>query len=445
MSTTLANCRIELSKQLSDYWASTTTTAGNAGGTTYLDTALMAKADDWISDDPQEMYDLITSVSSGSNLDNERKLTRLDNTTGTIICLAHTGQVLTATGYEIHRMFSASEKRRALVYAARNAFPYIFKKVRDTSLTVGNWLRNGDLEWNWTSTTANTYWVTSAGTMTKNTTAPYFSRGVTSMVITGVACYVYQSNTQNSDLIELAGQSVTFSADVWSNVPSDTRLSIYDGTTTTYSDYHAGDNVKANLSVTATIKSTPSQVRFAIHRGATSTVYVDDFRAIGPARDKIYIGDLGLAQDYPHEIFESTDSSIDSEPWDRIRNYEIGSDGYLYLHEGSDDSRLRIVGIGYLDFLASGVSSTDWAATIDINAPQTDILIAEAVMYLYTQMILPNFTSGNRDQFAKILQYWEAELNNRRQKFGMKTPPAAVSWGTYGGYATKSKYGKVNY
>lgn len=445
MTTTLANCRIELSKQLSDYWANTTTTAGNAGGTTYLDTALMAKSNDWISDAPQEIYDLITSVSAGSNLDNERKLISLDNTSGTITCLAHTGQVLTATGYEIHRLFSASEKRIALIHACKSGFPYIFKQVRDTSLTVGNWLRNGDLEWSWTTTTANTYWVASAGTMTKNTTAPYFSRGATSMVITGAANNVYQSNTQNADLMELDGQSVTFSADVWSTVASNTYLSIYDGTTTTSSSYHSGGGNLERLSVTATIKSSPSQVKFLINRVGTSTVYADDFRVIGPSRDKLYIGDLGLAQNYPHEIRQSADSSIDVEPWQLVREYEIGSDGYLYLHEGSDDSRLRICGIGYLDFLASGVSSTAWTATIDIDSPQTEILIAEAVMYLYTQMITPNYTSGDRDKFAQILQYWEAELDNRRQKFGTKSPPAYVKWGTIGGSGYKSAYGRTQY
>jgi hypothetical protein len=445
MSTTLATARQELSRQIADYWASTTTTAGNAGGTTYIDTALMAKANDWVSDAPQEVYDLITSVSSGSNLDNERKLYELDSTTGTITSLAHTGQVLVSTGYEIHRLFSASEKRRALIHACKAGFPYIFKQVRDTSLTVGNWLRNGDLESNWLTTATNTYWVAATSTLTQYTTAPYFTRGATSMRITGSAGSVYQSNTENVDLMDLAGNSVTFEADVWNNIASDTRLSIYDGTTTTYSSYHSGGSSFERLSVTATIADSPASVKFSIHRGATSTVYADDFRVIGPSRDKLYIGDLGLALNYPHEIRQSADSSIDDEPWQLIREYEIGSDGYLYLGEGSDDYRLRICGIGYLDFLASGVSSTAWTATVDIDSPQTEILIAEAVMYLYIQMISPNYTSGDRDSFAKILQYWEAELDNRRQKFGMKAPLATVKWGSIGGTGYKSQYGRTQY
>ncbi len=95
-----------------------------------MDTALVAKANDWISDSPQEMYDFI---SSGTYDGEERKISSLDNTTGTLTVLAHTGQIASAVTYEVHRLFTPSEKRRALIYAAKATFPYIFKKVRDTS------------------------------------------------------------------------------------------------------------------------------------------------------------------------------------------------------------------------------------------------------------------------------------------------------------------------
>lgn len=423
MSTTLANAQIELSKQIGDFWNSTTTSGGSS--TTLVDTALMAKANDWIEDAPAEMYDRITS---GTYIAEERKASSLDNTTGTLTTLAHGGTIATAVTYEIHRLFNASEKRHALISAARHSFPFLYRVVRDDSKTVGNWLRNGDVEI-WALTTVPDNWVVSALTCAENTTSPYFSRGLSSVALSGSAGYLYQSNVQVPDLIELAGKSVTFKADVWSDTATDTRLSIYDGTTTTYSDYHAGDSIKANISVSATIADSPSVVRFAIHRGAASAAYADDFRVSGPARDKVYIGDLDLALDRTHRITQSSDSNINNEPWQTLRNYEIGNDGYIYLHEGTSDYRLRIEGMGYLNFLASGVASTDWAATIDIDSPQLDILIAEAVMYLYIQMISPNFTSGERDKFAQMLQYWEKELEVRKGKYGMKPPPTLADWG----------------
>jgi len=422
MTTTLENCMTELSKQIGDYWASTSTSSGSS--TTIIDTALIAKANDWISDSPQEMYDRITS---GTYDEEERKISSLSNTAGTLTTLAHGGTIASGVTYEIHRMFNASEKRRALIYAAKHAFPYIHSQIRDDSRTAGNWLRNGDVEI-WALTTVPDNFVADTLTCAENTTAPYYYRGSSSAKLSGSAGSLYQSNTQVPDLMDLAGKTVTFTAKVNSNTASDTRLSIYDGTTTTYSSYHDGDSVVEKLTVTAIIADPPSSVKFSIHRGASSTVYADDFIVTGPTRDKIYIGDLGLAQNYPHEIRQSLDTSINDEPWGILRKYNIGSDGYLYLDGGTRKYRLRIKGIGYLDFLASGASSTDWAATIAIDSPQTEILVAEAIIYLYTQLILPNFTPGTNDKFKDLMGYWMGELGNRQIKFGMKAPDATVKW-----------------
>jgi hypothetical protein len=440
MSTTLANARILLSEELGDFWSGAATSNGAAGGTTIVDTLLMAKANDWIPDDA---YDLILS---GTYVDQERKISSLDNTTGTLTVLAHGGQIASAVTYEIHRLFTASEKRRALLQACKTAFPHIHKQIRDTSLTTGNWLRDGDFEWGWTSSALNTYWVASVLTQAKNTTAPYYSRGAASLKLSGAAGYSYQSNTQNPLLVDLKGKAVTFTAQVHSNTASDTRLSIYDGATTTYSAYHSGGSTLEELSVSATIAASPSQVRFAIHRaGAVSTVYVDDARIIGPTLDRVYIGDLGLAQNYPHTVEQAPDSSIDCEPWETLRNYEIGSDGWMYLHDYSQNYRLRICGIGYLDFLASGIAAETWAATVAIDSPQLLILTAASVIYLYTTMIMPTQESGTRDDFAKMLQYWSAEYDNRLAKFGMKVPVSKVKWGIQTSHGYKSRYGRTNY
>src|SRR3989304_4236720 len=107
MSTTLRNAEIALSQEIGDYWAGTTTSTGAGGGTTVIDTALMAKANDWIS---EEAYD---QIAEGTYDGEERKIASLDNTTGTMTVLAHGGQILTGMDYRVHRLFTASEKRRA--------------------------------------------------------------------------------------------------------------------------------------------------------------------------------------------------------------------------------------------------------------------------------------------------------------------------------------------
>ncbi len=432
MATTLANCRIELSKQIGDYWASITTSTGVT--TTLVDSVLMVKANDWISDAPQEMYDLITSdTSTGTVLNDEKKLTSLDNTTGTLTTLAHSNNVNVGVGYEIHRLFNASEKRRALIYAARHSYPYLYKTIRDESKVTGNWLKDGSLEV-WTSTSALTHWTTSVSTIAQTSTAGLFKHGKYSCKLSTAAGYIEQSIANWEDLKRLAGRTVTFTVQGHCNTASCLRLSVYDGTTTTYSDYHDGDSGwttdNSPLTVSATIKDHPTAISFKIHHSlAAATVsYVDDARVESGINDKVYIGDLLFARDAPHGVYLEQGGYSQLEPWERLHKYTVDNTGYLYLESVPNGYTLRLVGMGALDFLLNGTSSTAWTATIDINAPQTDILVAEAIVYLYTQMILPNYTSGERESFLQMLQYWEKELEARRAKFSMIPPPATVRW-----------------
>lgn len=424
MSTYLEDCMTLLSKELGDYWASASTSAGATTKDTIVDTALKAKADDWITD---ECYTRITETDDDSEND-ERKILKLDNDTGTLTTFAHTEQIPTTCDYEIHRLFTASEKRLSLIHGAKAGFPFIFKQVRDESKTVGNWLRNGDQE-EWAETSYADYWQVSDATATKNTTAPYYYRGSTSCQLSGSSGYYYQSNTEVPDLMDLAGKNVTFKAKGYSSEASSLRLTIYDGTTTTNSDYHAGDNKEATLSVSATIAASPSEVSFRVYYTTGATVYVDDLRVTGPTRDKLYIGGLGLALHKPHKISQSPDSSINKEPWKLLRDYEIDGDGYLYIPNASGGYRLRIEGIGYLDFLKTGAVSTEWDAEIALDSPQTEILVAEAAIYLCNQKIVPNDTSGTAQQWMAARAYWQGELRARRARFGMVTPSATISWG----------------
>jgi hypothetical protein len=433
MATTLANARIQLSREIGDYWASTVTTS-STGLDAYVDTALMAKANDWISDAPQEMYDLITTdTSTGTILNEERKISSLSNTAGTLTTLAHSKHAALGIGYEIHRLFSASEKRRALLKACKDVYPSLYKHINDTSKTTGNWLLNGDFEI-WTSTTACTSWTVSVSTLTQTSSVKYYYRGAYSAKLSTAAGYLKQDWGLNDDLKYLLGRSVTFKVRGWCDTASCLRIGIYDGTTTTYSDYHDGNSAWAetgdeDLTVTAVIDHEATDVSFRIyHEKAAGISYVDDARVIGPIKDRIYIGDLGLAQNTPHSVEVQFDNSLQYEKWDKINNWDVDSNGYLLLPNLQNDLHIRIKGVGYLDFLVSGASSELWTATVAVDAPQLYILTAEAVMYLYTQLIMPNFTSGDRETIAKILQYWQAELQNRKNKYSMPTLGATISW-----------------
>jgi len=429
MSKSLTNCEILLSKELGDYWAGTTTSNGAADGTTLVDTALKAKANDWVTD---ETYDQITE---GTYNGEERKASSLSNSTGTLTVLAHGGQIVSGIDYRIHRLFEASEKRRALVAAAKNSFSICFRPIWDKTLVAGNRLDDGSFE-SWTSSSALTSWAAATLTVTQTNTSLYYKHGLFSAKLSATAGKLTQSVLEFDDLKYLAGRNVTFTVQGWCNTASCLRIAIYDGTTYTYSDYHDGDSAwteaNAPLEVSATIKDRPSTIEFIIyHAVAIGISYVDDARVISGRLSRIYIGGIGLAQNKPHKVSYERTPYNQIEPWVIVRGIKVDKDGYLYLPSSVPMNRqMKIEGIGYLDFLLSGVSSTDWTATIELDSPQTEILIAEAALYLYTWMSQPNYETGSRKDYQQMIGYWKQEVEDRKNKFGMEpTAGATVNWG----------------
>jgi hypothetical protein len=413
-----------LSKDISDYFVGVTTSAGNAGGTTLIDTALKAKLADWITD-----YTWVRITSGTCNLE-ERKVTSLDPSTGTLTFLATSAQILSTVSYEIHRMFSPTDKKQALIQAAKLAYPSIHKKVFDSTKRAGNWLKDGSFEI-WTSTSALTNWTASTTTLTKTSTTKLYLHGTYSCKLSGAAGYLGQSITNNDDLKLLRGQSVTFYARGDSDTANSLRLGIYDGITTTYSSYvPAGQwNREDNLwYVTAAISPLATEVAFRVyHDNAAAVEYVDDAYVIGPFYPKVYVADLGLAQNIPTRVSYYPADKLQNEPLP-IRDYITQGD-YIYLQNNYAGYRLRIEGTGYLAFLKSGVESDAWDATIDIDDPQLRILSAQAACWLYTQMALPNFTTGDRKAFGDSKIYWEQELAKRKIQYGMPVPTVKTNWG----------------
>ena len=174
MSTTLLAAMQELSKQLNDSWQSTTTGAGSA--TTLVDSALLAKANDWITDDTWSF--LTEEPASSAAIYDERKVSSLDNSSGTLTTLTFAAAPGTGIDYEVHRLFSPSEKRRALVAAARRIYPDVYNEIWNEELVSGNWLNDGSFE-RWTTSTNLTAWTETTLTPTPTPTPPHYQHPIT--------------------------------------------------------------------------------------------------------------------------------------------------------------------------------------------------------------------------------------------------------------------------
>lgn len=426
MTTTLSNAEIQLSKDINDYWSGTTTGAGSS--TTIVDTALCAKANDWITDNA---YDFVTDMTGDTYNEQERKISSLDNTTGTLTVLAHGGALGVGASYRVHRLWSASDKRLALIQACKLVHPNVHVPVRSESLTLGNWLLNGDVE-TWTSSSYPDYWRVSGVTATATTTAKLFMRGTTSCKLDTATGYLYQDWTNNDDLKLLRGKTVTFRARLWCDTTSALRLAIYDGTDLTYSDYHAGDSTwdsyEEEYKVTATIPLEATDVSFRVYlASATATGYVDDLIVEGLEYNRLYVGDLNLDNNKPYRLWACPNTL--REPMIPLHNIHPDLDnGFLYVYDNAQGYPLVLEGIGFLDFTKSGATSTAWDSTVTLNDPQLRILTAGAALWLYQQRVA-SYTGGEAKYAQDRVSYWKKELEDRTRRFGMTLPPVYVNWG----------------
>ena len=429
MTTTLSAAEIELAKQIGDYWSSTATSNGDAGGTTIVDTRLQSKMNDWVDSDV-EVFDQITS---GTYDTEERKITSLDNTTGTLTTLAHGGAIASGVTYRIHRLFNASDKRIALINACKTSFPFLHKRITDNSKIVGDWLINGSFE-TWTLTTTPDNWAVTDLTAAKQSGAPHVKHSLYSAKLNTAAGYLGTTDTLQGQFERLRGKEVTFTVHGKCDTASCLRIGIYDGTTTTYSDYHSGNSAWTEdtepLEVKATISPTATSINFRVYLDdAGGTAYVDDARLFGPAWNKVYIGDLNLCDNQPYRVSQEHSYWDNTEPFNALHSWTVDADNYLVLPSSYNNRRLRIEGIAPIDFTASGVASTLWTATVPINAPQTEILIANAALYLFRTIAMPNFSSGDQSQYGSAMTFWENEARKRSSKYGMRSTSATVDWG----------------
>lgn len=118
----------------------------------------------------------------------------------------------------------------------------------------------------------------------------------------GTDCTLRQSiglleNGVDSD--NLRGSEITAVFWVWSAVASQVRAQLYDGVATTSGSYHTGGGGWEELSVTATISSTASDVRVQLSvEGSNTPVYVSEGYAVETMDDTV-------RRDNFHELEES--------------------------------------------------------------------------------------------------------------------------------------------
>uniref|UniRef100_A0A6H1ZGM3 Uncharacterized protein n=1 Tax=viral metagenome TaxID=1070528 RepID=A0A6H1ZGM3_9ZZZZ len=452
MSLTLKAARQALSKQIGDFWEGTTTSAGNADKLDLIDSTLTGHQSTWVTSGAggeQPSTVLITDTE----LNKEERYVDSDNLTtasGTIgVTRAFTVLIPTIKTYEIHKEFTAADKERAIKWTCYDAFPSLYKLIDDSSLRFGDWLRDGGFE-TWTSSAVLTRWAndtTQANTLAQTSTE-FVRTGTYSCKFTGggSGSFICQGwnqgsathDTNNIDMQHLAGKTVTFRVWGFSATANALTISLEDGTTSTYGNhtshssstkvYHPGDSTWRLMEVTKTNTANPLAIEARIYNDTTSAVYVDDASLTGIGDKMTYdISDLGLYNHQPNQIYAvSNRAANDTTPRPKdsivlLDNWSTATSSGLLTFKTriTDGKALRIVGRGYLTQPADAGVNTEasWTST-EVTAPQDEIIVAGAAMYLY-RLLISTSQLGDVDRYKMLADYWEKEYRIRKARYGM--------------------------
>jgi hypothetical protein len=256
-----------LSEFVNDYEASTTTSAGNSGGTTLVDTYASRYGDGYLSG-------MFIRITSGTSVNQIRRVTSNTQATGTItVAPAFSAQVATSVTYQIHK-YDPQLKFRALDKARFDVIDNVYQLIYDDTVTsdgqsdvydvpptinIGPILAISeeplgyDANWNFITNpqgNSTTGWTASSVTATtydrndNDRVVPKYDESCTKLVIATATAGTYSQTVANMNhnvtASMAAGRDLTFAAWVYSRVADKVRLSIADDNDTLFSNYHLG-------------------------------------------------------------------------------------------------------------------------------------------------------------------------------------------------------------
>lgn len=407
MSTTLAGLREGVSKLNNDWWEGTTTSAGTT--TTLVDTSIVDRP---ITPHAGEF----AILSSGDYAGESRKVESFDDTTTTV------NRAFTATGngvtYELHRV-DPDAYTEALNWARIDAYPHVCQVLDNTTIytqenvsrytipssiadvrqvylcdfigaTINeNLLDNGDFE-NFTSDAPDDW-----DSPTNITTA---EEDDTDFIMKGSYCCKCTSTTSAGSLYQTvssasdyAGKRVSLQVHVYCRTATRVKAAIYDSSATS-SSYHGGNGWEW-LEVSYNMPASPS----ALKAGVTT--------ASGAAAITFYIDEA---------ILTINDEYV-SKPGELITRWEQRGTTLEFPEKPTAFKPIRLVGTGYCSSVAE---ETD---TMEVDAPQTDVLYAGALTYVYRQQLSASGASNLPATRDKLYE-WEGTYLRWKRSKGMVLP-----------------------
>lgn len=435
MTSTGATLLQGFSEFLADYEASTTTSAGNTGGTTLVDTYLSRYGDNRL----KGMFIRITV--SGGNQYQVRRITSNTQSSGTVtVSPAFSGQVGVTSTYELHR-YDPAIKFRALDKARFDVVDNVFRLIYDDTITsdgrnsvydipssidIGpvaaivenpieygptwNFLTNPDnastTNWTASSTTASTY------TRSENDLIiPKYDSTCTKLVTAASTAATYTQvvgDMTNSITAALAAdRKMTFAAWVYCTEASKIALRILDDSGTVATGSNHGGAGWELLTVEGTIagnNATTLSARFVISSTANaSTIFVN--------RSWFYFGDKERVADSIYQPEYAVEIRRDNAT-QQFMLKTVPPRGY----------QIRLIGKTVLSALGS-TAATQVTNTMEVDANTAEILYARAAEVLF------QWERVNTDNIQDVMQRIQMVRERQpklRQNFAQEVPRVKI-------------------
>lgn len=398
-TTTRRVLRQRVSEKVSDYQSLTTTSLGTS--TTLISTGFLDLPGGSDDDGFLGFYEYQTS---GNNENEFRRADLFTTSTNTLrVARAHTNAVANGVTFELHR-FSPDDYHTAIRQAISDLFPHLFLPIRDETLLVDNLLLNPDFE-SAIAAGAHPSWTNVGAGITVTAETTILRHGSQSnKIVAGGGAAGQTTQTPTININEVTGKAVTFKMWVYATAASTARIRLdWDGTNFANSSYHSGNDQWELLSVAATVPSSATQVKAICEVAAAGTGYFDAgwLRILPVYRYTIPSTILRG----PHYVSQQYDELDVAGPY-----YPIGAN-----NGRSAGMRLRLEGMGLL------TNPTTDTATIEIGAPQTDLLATQAARNLMLiQAAAPRAAQQQVDRYLAEAARYEQEVAATLGRPGVK-------------------------
>ena len=363
-------------------------------------------------------------LSTATNASVERIIEAYTGSTGAITVrgINLVTEAAAGTAFEIYD-FAPTDIHNALNWAMNHEYKYIWNSAEDTTLTTHHnqthysvpagiqdideiWLEkelNYDFDENilkdyggfedWAVSTKPDGTDAATGmTLTKavesdDQPVKYGDYAVKAVVTASTAASHYFTTVTtpaNFDSVK-----TTFSMWVYCTTASRVSIEIKDNTGSTASTLTHGGTGWERMEVTRNTCVSPTSLQAGITctSGTSITIY------------------------YDNAIWTRTDKPV-SNRWYKLHKWDVYEDGIRFGYALPEDMALRLVGRKPLTAYAAETGTTE------IGEPQTQILYASALLYLYRQY-RAQATGKLTNQYDDDIGYWTMELDNMRKKYRM--------------------------